>query len=487
MRTGSVNVDLFKNKIHGMLSKAMLHAKVDLDVDYPTLDTFRSVIVGCALMTVDFIVDECQIDSDVAEAARSVYLSLPGAKTLVEGRRKVYQRAGVRTLTEGADKKGAAFLSARQLVTIILQESTFVRKETRKSSDFWKTGALYNKVPTTSSDVVHGRRFYTWFEVCGKATPDQVRDLRVVLHGWQDGMTPLDGLSQRARWHKYGVVLASFVNLPLAFRFYEDFILLLAVYNERYAKTNGGMSRMLTGVGADGKAHPDPSCLALEIEPCTDAPLIELPNDDDPMGEPVFVRLKLFLLLFSLDWLAHGDFGPYAGSVSANLPCFKCHWSESCPCFRMSANDARRGTMKHTKQCRGLEPRDHASVMHTVRELRALKEQGADTAAKKFSTATGIFSSHFASEHLLRDVVKDAAVDLMHWGPAGVTRYLFSWLTDDLIPQVLTWEQLNIATKAHKFARGVRIPTLERSKGDNRGSTSTHLNAFQMLKFALAR
>ena len=26
MRTGSVNVDLFKNKIHGMLSKAMLHA-----------------------------------------------------------------------------------------------------------------------------------------------------------------------------------------------------------------------------------------------------------------------------------------------------------------------------------------------------------------------------------------------------------------------------------------------------------------------------
>ena len=35
----------------------------------------------------------------------------------------------------------------------------------------------------------------------------------------------------------------------------------------------------------------------------------------------------MFLLLISLDWLASGDFGPFAGSVSARKPCGKCLWT----------------------------------------------------------------------------------------------------------------------------------------------------------------
>ena len=37
-----------------------------------------------------------------------------------------------------------------------------------------------------------------------------------------------------------------------------------------------------------------------------------------------------------------------------------------------------------------------------------------------------------------------------------------------------------------RFPRGHRVPTLEFAKGDTRGSTSTHLNAAEMLAFALA-
>ena len=54
-------------------------------------------------------------------------------------------------------------------------------------------------------------------------------------------------------------------------------------------------------------------------------------------------------------------------------------------------------------------------------EVEHLRGLGA-TAAKTYSTLTGIFSTHFASEHLLRDVVKDSTVDIMHVFFCGMTR-----------------------------------------------------------------
>ena len=56
-------------------------------------------------------------------------------------------------------------------------------------------------------------------------------------------------------------------------------------------------------------------------------------------------------------------------------------------------------------------------------EVEHLRGLGA-TAAKTYSTLTGIFSTHFASEHLLRDVVKDSTVDIMHVFFCGMTRCL---------------------------------------------------------------
>ena len=75
----------------------------------------------------------------------------------------------------------------------------------------------------------------------------QANDLRIALHGWTDAFTPIDGLSQKARKHKYGAFLATLVNLPLHLRHYVDHVLLLALYNSRYAKKHGGLVRMLTG------------------------------------------------------------------------------------------------------------------------------------------------------------------------------------------------------------------------------------------------
>ena len=64
--------------------------------------------------------------------------------------------------------------------------------------------------------------------------------------------------------------------------------------------------------------------------------------------------------------------------------------------------------------------------------------------------------------------------------------YLFSWLTDILIPKNFSWDALNEKKNQHRFKAGARVPNLERSKGDNRGSVSTHLSSGEMLTFALA-
>jgi hypothetical protein len=120
-------------------------------------------------------------------------------------------------------------------------------------------------------------------------------------------------------------------------------------------------------------------------------------------------------------------------------------------------------------------------------ELHALAQQPrSKTKLANRMTEEGIFSCFSSSQRLMRDVVKDATLDSMHWGPCGATRYIFSWLTDILIPSQFTWEALNAAKDRHRFKDGARVPNLERSKGDNRGSVSTHLSSGEMLTFALA-
>ena len=486
-------LQLFSNRVAGVMGKAMLQMHVDYYFDLTDLEHVRGLVVSCAELVTAFVEGELQangviLDPTVFSSARAAFTSLPSTATIVARRRQLYNRAVPRHLAsdKGGDKKGAVFFSAHNLVTIMLQESQAVRKMVIASSDEWKTGELYKTRPTVQSDLVHGTRFLDWHAVCGKATVGEANDLRVLLHGWTDEFTPMDGLSQRARVHKYGAFLVTPVNLPLRVRHYADHVLMLALYNSIYAKARGGLCRMLTGIGADGTQYEDGCTFAGELALGESSPTIELPDDADPTGGRITFRLRLYLLLVSLDWLAAGEFGPFAGSVSARRPCTKCHWLRVCGCAHLSRSDPRLESMEHHEECLGVAPRTHAQVMETVRELRELAKQPR-VRAQRLSTATGIFSPHFASEHLLRDVVIDSTVDVMHLFGCGLTRYLFSWVTDDLIPRDFTWDQLNAANKKYRYKRGVKVATLERSKGDKRGSCSTHLNAAEMMAFAVAR
>ena len=242
VRDPAVSAQLFSNRVLGEIGKWFLHGHIDHYLSLTELDSMRGLLRICASLTTEFIKEELQLSGHPAnpkifESACRAFEVLPNVSTLINQRQKLIARAIPRHLgTSREDKKGAAFFDAHTLLTILLQESAPVRRMTIAASEEWKTGALYRTRPRILSDLTDGTRFRDWHAVCGKADASEANDLRVVLHGWTDEFTPIDGLSQKARAHKYGALLASLVNLPHRTRHYTDHILMIALYNSRYAQ-----------------------------------------------------------------------------------------------------------------------------------------------------------------------------------------------------------------------------------------------------------
>ena len=210
----------------------------------------------------------------------------------------------------------------------------------------------------------------------------------------------------------------------------------LALFSARWGTENGGLVRVLCGIGEDGKpidSAEDAINIRSEIEASQARKLfITLPDDEDPTNEDgVEWCLILSIQLVSLDWLANGAFGPFAESVSAHHPCFKCMWTDTCGCAWIARTDSRNQKIKHSANCQRRRLRTHDETMRVVREMRELTSS---TKLKATMKAEGIFSTLFASEFLLDDVVKDAPPDAMHiFFASGVVPYTLSWLFDILI------------------------------------------------------
>lgn len=111
------------------------------------------------------------------------------------------------------------------------------------------------------------------------------------------------------------------------------------------------------------------------------------------------------------------------------------------------------------------------------------------TALKKTMTDEGIFSTLFASEFLLKDLVKDATIDIMHiFLASGVIPYTLSWLTDIMIPANFTWLALHAAVKVENGRKlGGHIPKLVKCGNQSRSAAKMALTAGEGMAFALAR
>ena len=183
------------------------------------------------------------------------------------------------------------------------------------------------------------------------------------------------------------------------------------------------MVRILTGVGKDGYDYNDQPTMLHEFRTVKE---ISLPNDNIQSEEDpttLSYNLVLTLLLFSFDWLANGEFGPWAECVSARRPCGKCLWTSLCPCAYLSDSEA--SAVCHVPQCRrqadgSWTPRTHDGTMAEVRRLRAWT--GTRASLETARTETGIMKNFFSSEGLLNDIVKDGALDTMHLHYCGMAR-----------------------------------------------------------------
>ena len=197
-------------------------------------------------------------------------------------------------------KKHFAFISLYDLCCDSLQNSALERKWLLESSADWSTGRYRNE-PEVINDVTHAQKFRdSRLSRPAEATTDGILRVRFGIQGWNDDATvcspkarttllqdpipccispdpcALEKLvplcvSAHSSWsslswtqwakpigtkrklHKYGVVLGRVINFPKTIRNNRNHLLVLGVYNTRFAKAHGGVCRMISGVGPDGK------------------------------------------------------------------------------------------------------------------------------------------------------------------------------------------------------------------------------------------
>ena len=136
-------------------------------------------------------------------------------------------------------------------------------------------------------------------------------------------------------------------------------------------------------------------------------------------------RLKIVPIAFTTDFEAQGTFGFESISAGAHMFCRVCTFNESVDDAYTAATDFLT-TPSWTKR-RGKRPRVHCPwAERTADEVQRQMEELADldeTAAKKFSTDTGIFSS---TAPLLPEVVPGFNIvtmrpqDIMHLEGCGI-------------------------------------------------------------------
>lgn len=249
---------LFAKRVRHTMAAGFTGGYLNYHMRKSDLERMRSLTIHIVDVTLGFIKNELQdqglggqgqqLAVGIVDAVVNIFDRMPSAHQLLNEKEKVLLRAPPMPFTTTkADKQGAATFSSVQIITVILQECSEVRKACRAESDVWKTGELYEVYPDVVNDVTQARQFRSRHDIVGKATPAQAKHLRIALHKWSDEFTTVDGLGPKAKNNKYGVLLACLLNLPLRMRHYVDFILMLALWRAKYAKNNGGINRIVTG------------------------------------------------------------------------------------------------------------------------------------------------------------------------------------------------------------------------------------------------
>jgi hypothetical protein len=358
-----------------------------------------------------------------------------------------------------------------------------------QASDDWKTGRYWQGEPDVISDFMHGSRFAnSW--MARKAAPGEERVIRLQLIGWDDEATvsrtpseecirlphstspppPLahlpslvlthhrfyslvqtvNSIGTKRGLHKYEVVLCGIGNLAKRLRFSFDYLLILAIWQSKFAAKMGGAARMLAGVGPDGEKFSE-HCLIAELNQLLEGVQIFLPDDVGGGIDPVPWILQAGMLGWAADLLAANALGPWAGSMSAYRPCRNCWWHTACPCaYAPSSSNA---NVTHINGCRQNAPRNADECQTALLRLRTLSgTPRTKTAVHQAMQAEGFSRLHFPLSYNDANPVTDAFADIMHLLYAGISRYEYYQLNTVLVPDCFSWEDLNRQRKKYNMS-----------------------------------
>ena len=289
--------------------------------------------------------------------------------------------------------------------------------------------------------------------------------------------------------HKECGVQVGTLNLDCDVRFAEKNILLPALAKAKVYKVHG-MARIMNGVDQDGVQHDEPN-YAKDMRELDKGRWILIPDDDNG-GALKWIRLCVWEIMFSGDYLGAQSMLPFVESPSAYVMCRGCDY------------DVRSGMAgRPFSFLRGPSSKGH-SVVFKERDwptlkpvLDRLRAGVGSTEQKKLYQAHGLNKLEFALDPDYHPHINPATVapqDALHLFPDGLLRSELAWLMYIFHKHGLTFEQVNVATRRYKgLPKDVRIPASPEKLGKGnaggipKSSSVVRMTGSQCMHFSLHR
>ena len=285
------------------------------------------------------------------------------------------------------------------------------------------------------------------------ATKAEKSHLRIATILNADDIEVCNPLGTARGEHKECGVQVATLNLPMSVRFTEDNILLTALAKAKVYKEHG-MARVLAGIDMHGVEHDEPS-YAKDMRELDTGRDIEIP--DDETGGTMTVRLFVWLLIFSGDYLGAQSLLPFVESPAAHVFCRGCDVNSLSPHAQRPFSFLRGYHSPHFAE------RDWPELREKLFELRGNTGQVPPARSKKMFHDLGLNKLYFALDpeyipHI--DPTKIAPQDLLHLFPDGLLRSELAWMIFVFCKLGLDLDELNARLRAYSpyLPKDVRIP-----------------------------
>ena len=382
-------------------------------------------------------------------------------------------------------RKKAAKLSLVKLLTRLMQHDQYFRKTTLATSKDYMTGKYYKVQSQTLADVTDADKVRA-SDAMRKATAEEADDVRTIWQFHNDGVTYVNPIGTKKGEHKYEITSAACCNLPLRRRLSFEYILLLSVVQSKLAKAKGGMLWVLCGCDADGVQVVD-DATAADMRALDAGVWIKIPDDENPDGEDIWIRLKGYFGVFSADWLAAQALGFTPESTQAQHPCGQCMWTS------LVARTRKRPAATAPAS---VPLRTHSALAATAAMLKATRTAGGTAEALEHAMRdAGISKLHAAlSPELIPDCdsVLDIPPDIMHLFGCGISRSEPAWALEILFDPKSNlavddaWDKLRTNISRLHLPTGKRISKLyPQTKGKKWNEMHLDLNASQTNLFMM--